>query len=164
MKPNLDTLKESMLEQLQAQGFAIFHGLCRHGESHPMAWWDTRRHPEFETFLAAARQVGASMIVFSHLEFFEAMVEDALDQLEDCELPAQERRTIEVRLREMQAYLGFTCALELSFDHAGRAYIFEVRAEWYTEFLHILEDIEALEPDDDDEDEEGSTGEYFSRN
>ena len=47
MKPNLDTLKESMLEQLQAQGFAVFHGLCRHGESHPMAWWDTRRQPEF---------------------------------------------------------------------------------------------------------------------
>jgi hypothetical protein len=164
MKPNLDTLKDSMLEQLQAQGFAVFHGLCRHGESHPMAWWDTRRQPEFQTVLAAARQAGATLIVFSHLEFFEAMVEDALDQLEDCELPAAERRTIELRLREMQGYLGFTCALELSFDHGGRAYVYEVRAEWYTEFLRILEDIDALEPDDDEDEEEDSTGEFFSRN
>jgi hypothetical protein len=163
MKPNLDTLKDSMLEQLQAQGFAVFHGLCRHGESHPMAWWDTHRQPEFQTFLAAARQAGATLIVFSHLEFFEAMVEDALDQLEDCDLPPSDRRAIELRLREMQGYLGFTCALELSFDHGGRAYVFEVRAEWYSEFLRILEDIDALEPDDD-EDEEDSTGEFFSRN
>ena len=164
MKPNLDTLKESILEQLQAQGFAVFHGLCRHGDANPVAWWDTRRHPEFETFLAAARKAGATLIVFSHLEFFEAMVEDALDHLEDCELPAAERRAIERRLREMQGYLGFTCALELTFDHAGRAYVFEVRAEWYTEFLHILEDIDALDPDDDDEDDEDPTGELFSRN
>ena len=128
-----------------------------------MASWDTRRHPEFQTFLAAARQAGATMIVFSHLEFFEAMVDDALDQLEDCELPPRSGARIERRLREMQGYLGFTCALELSFDHGGRTYVYEVQAEWYTEFLHILEDIDALEPDDD-EDEEDSTGGYFSRN
>jgi hypothetical protein len=164
MKPNLDTLKESMLEHLQAQGFGVFHGVCRHGDANPVAWWDTRRHPEFELFLAAARKAGATMIVFSHLEFFEAMVEDALDQLEDCELPAKEQRTIERRLREMQGYVGFTCALGLSFDHGGRAYVYEARAEWYTEFLHILEDIDALEPDDDDGDEQDSAGEFFSRN
>jgi hypothetical protein len=164
MKPNLDTLKESILEHLQTQGFAVFHGLGRHGDALPVAWWDTRRYPEFETFLAAARKAGATLIVFSHLEFFEAMVEDALDHLEDCELPAPERRTIERRLREMQGYMGFTCALELSFDHSGRAYVFELRAEWYTEFLHILEDIDALDPDDDDEDDVDPTGELFSRN
>jgi hypothetical protein len=163
MKPNLDTLKEGMLEHLQAQGFAVFHGLCRHGDANPVAWWDTRRHPEFQTFLAAARQAGATLIVFTNLEFFEGMVEDALDQLEDCELPPPERRTIERRLREMQGYVGFTCALDLSFDHAGRAYVYEVRAEWYSEFLQILEDIDGLEPEDD-LDEEDPSGEFFSRN
>ena len=163
MKPNLDTLKDSMLEQLQAQGFAVFHGLSRHGDGNPVAWWDTRRHPEFETFLAAARKAGVALIVFSHLEFFEGMVEDALDQVEDCELPPQEQRKIERRLREMQGYVGFTCALGLSFDHAGRAYIYEARAEWYKEFLQILEDIDGFAADDD-EDDDDSTGELFSRN
>jgi hypothetical protein len=66
----------------------------------------------------------------------------------------------------MQGYVGFTCALGLSIDHAGRAYIYEARAEWYTEFLQILEDIDGFAPDDDEDDEDDvdSTGEFFSRN
>jgi hypothetical protein len=164
MRMNLDVLKSDILEQLATQDFIIFHGYCRSGDSHPVAFWDTMRTPDFRPFLATARQAGARMIVFHHIEFVPAMAEDAMDRLEDCEMPAEERRGFERRLREMHAYQGFTCALELSYDSQGRTYVFELQAEWYSEFLHILDEIDSYLPEGDEEGEEGSMGGYFSRN
>jgi hypothetical protein len=164
MKLNLDVLKDEILEQLAAEGFAVFHGYCRHGESRPVAYWDTARAPDFRPFLATARQAGARTVVFRQVEFVAEMVEDAIDSLEDCELPSEERRGLERRLREMQAYQGFTCALELSYDSEGRTYVWELRAEWYSEFLRILDEIDSYLPEDDERGEEDSMGGYFSRN
>ena len=64
----------------------------------------------------------------------------------------------------MRAYDGFTCAIELSFDFEGRAYIFDLRTEWYEEFNDMLDDIEAAIPDEDEDDDEGPIGGYFSKN
>ena len=164
MKPNLDDLKADILEQLRSEGFVVFHGHCRNGQSRPVAYWDTARTPEFRAFLATARQAGAKLIVFNQVQFYEGMVEDALEQLEECELPVEERRGYERHLREMSDYQGFTCALELSFDSESRTFVYEVKADWYTDFLRILDDIDGYSPEDETEGEEGSMGGYFSRN
>jgi len=37
----------------------------------------------------------------------------------------------------LRAYEGFTCALELSFDLQARVYLFNLRAEWYEEYLDL---------------------------
>ena len=42
-----------------------------------------------------------------------------------------ERRMTERRLKELRAYDGFTCAIELSFDMGQRAYIFELRTDFW---------------------------------
>ena len=164
MKLNLDSIKDEILEQLSGQGFAVFYGYCRSGESRPLAFWDTVRTPDFRPFLATARQAGVSLVVFHYIEFVPPMVEDAMDRLEDCEMSADERRGFERRLRDMQAYQGFTCALELSYDSGGRTYVFELRADWYTDFLHVLDEIDDSLPEDEDPGEEESMGGYFSRN
>jgi hypothetical protein len=164
MKLNLDAMKADILEQLQAEGFVIFHGYCRNGQSRPVAYWDTTRTPEFQAFLATARQAGAKMMVFNQVQFFEGMVDDALDQLEQCELPVEERRGYERRLREMSAYQGFTCALELSFDSEARTFVYDLQADWYAEFMHILDDIDGFESEGEEEGEDGPVGGYFSRN
>ena len=129
-----------------------------------MAYWDTARVPEFQSFLAAARQAGAKMVVFNQVQFFEGMVEDALEQLEECELPVEERRGYERRLREMSAFRGFTCALELSFDSEARTFVYEVQADWYADFLRIVDDLDSYSHEGEEEGEEGSMGGYFSRN
>jgi len=164
MKPNLDALKEDILEHLEEQGFVVFKGFCRNAESRPAAYWDTGRHPEFAEFLATGRQAGVKMVVFNHLEFASGMAEDALDRLEDCEMSPEERRGYERRLREILAYHGFTCSLELSYDFEGRTYVYEVQADWYTDFLHILDDIDGFLPEGEDDQGDEPMGGYYSRN
>jgi hypothetical protein len=164
MKLNLDALKDQILEYLQTQGFAVFQGSLRRADCRPAAYWDTRAHPEFQSFLEVARQAGCKIVVFSRVEFAQGMLEDAADQLEDCEMPAEERRGVERRLRDLGGYQGFTCALELAFDCEGREYIYELQAEWYAEFLYLLDEIHSYVPEEEDEGEGDSMGSFFSRN
>ena len=128
MRANLDALKDDILKQLAAQGFIVFPGYSRNPEPRPLAFWDTRTSTDFEPFLATARQVGTKLIVFNHLQFMPGMAEDAAEGLEDCEMPPEERRGYERRLRDMLAYHGFTCVLEISYDFEGRTFVFELQA------------------------------------
>lgn len=165
MTLNLDTLKDEILAYLQAQGFVVFHGLARSGEGHPAVYWDTHAYPDYRMFLEAARQAGARLIVFGARTFSSDMVEEALARLEDCDLAREERRAFERRLRELRAYEGFTCELELSFDQQGRSYLFNLEADWYADYLDLLDEIEAALPEEEEEEEdEDSMGGYFSRN
>jgi hypothetical protein len=164
MKLDLDALKDNILEYLETEGFVVFHGFCHSDGSRPMAYWDTSRSPDFQAFLATARQAGVKLVAFNHVEFSTAMVDDAMDRLEAYELPIEERRGFERRLREMHAYQGFTCALELSFDSDGRTYLYELRADWHADFLHILDEIESYAPEGEEGGQEDSMGDYFSRN
>jgi len=161
---NLDAIRKDILEHLEEQAFVVFEGFCRNGESRPVAYWNTGRRPEFQPFLATARQAGVKMVVFNHLEFVSGMAEDALDRLESCEIPSEERRGLERKLREILPYHGFTCTLELSYDFEGRTYVYEVQADWYSDFLHILDQIDVYAPEGEDDEEDESMGGYFSRN
>jgi len=62
----------------------------------------------------------------------------------------------------MRAYEGFTCQIELSFDHAQRTYVFEVRTDWFDELNDMVERIE-YSYQDDEEDESPLSG-YYSKN
>ncbi len=164
MRPNLDELKDDIQKELGAQGFVVFRGYAHHGDSRPTAYWDAAGDGDFRPFLATARQAGVKLVVFHKLEFVSGMAEDALDQLQDCELPPEERRAYERKLREMLSYHGFTCRLELSYDCEGRTYVFDLQADWYRDFLNILDELDALGPEDEGNQEEDSMGGYFSRN
>lgn len=163
MSQNLDELKTEILERLEADGFVVFHGYSRLGEADSFVAWDIDRQPDYRPFLDAARRAGVKLIVYHYREFRQAHLQDATERLEDADLAADERRAMERRLREMRSYEGFTCAIELSFEFEGRVYLFNLRAEWYEEYLDLLEDIDASIPDGD-EDEDDSMGGYYSRN
>lgn len=163
MSLNLDDLKAEVLQYLGAQGFVVFHGYSRLSDTDSFVAWDIDQQPDFHKFLDAAKQAGVKLIVYHHREFTRAHVDDATERLEGCDISAEEQRNMERRLREMRAYEGFTCALELSFDLEARVYLFNLRAEWYEEFLDLLEEIDAAAPDDEDDDDD-SMGGYYSRN
>jgi hypothetical protein len=163
MRQNLDVLKTEIREFLETHNFVVFHGHSRALDSLPIVFWDTHSHPEYKDFLKAAEAVGAKLVVLHTREFSSDFVDNALDRLEDSELVVDDRRTVERRMREMRAYDGFTCVLELSFDFGGRAYLFDLRTEWYDEFSDLLDDIDAALPDEEEEDE-GPIGGYFSKN
>lgn len=163
MKQNLDVLKTEIQEYLDRQNFVTYYGLSRSLNGLPIVMWDTDGHPEFKDFLKAAEALGVRLIVINTREFSALFVDNALEEMDEVDLAPDEHRTIERRLREMRAYDGFTCAVELSFDYAQRAYIFELRTEWYDEFTDLVDEIDMAVPDDEDEDE-GSIGGYFSKN
>lgn len=164
MKQNLDTLKVEILEHLESQGFAVFHGLPRLTENLPAVYWDVNRFPDFRMFLATAHHAGVRLITFHHREFSSDAVEDALDSLEESDLAPEDRAGLERRLQDLHAYNGFTCVIELSFDHQGRAYVYDLHTDWYFHFLDTVDEIESSIPEEEEERDEDAMGGYFSRN
>ena len=163
MSLNLDELKTEALAFLEKQEFVVFHGYSRLAETDSFVAWDTERQPEYRKFLDTAKKAGVKLVVYHYRDFTATHVDEAAERLEDCEVSVDEQRTFERRLRELRAYIGFTCAVELSFDFAGRVYLFNLRAEWYEDYLDLLEELDASLPGGD-EDEDDSMGGYFSRN
>lgn len=164
LKQNLDTLKTEIREHLEGRKLAIFHGYSRAMDSMPMVFWDTHRYPEYKQFLDTAEVAGVKMVVLHAREFSALLVDNALEQLEEGDFAPEDRRTIERRLRDLRAYDGFTCAIELSFDQSGRVYMFELRTEWYDEFSDLLDEIDSSLPEPEEDDDEGAMGGYFSKN
>ena len=163
MSLNLDELKTEVLEYMGAEGFVVFHGYSRLADADSFVAWDTDRLPEYRSFLSAAKKAGVKMIVYHFREFSPTHLEDAEERLEDAEFTVEERRNIDRRLRELHNYEGFTCALELSFDYEGRVYLFNLRSEWYDDYLDLVEELDAALPEGEDDDDD-SMGGYYSRN
>ena len=164
MKLNLDVLKTEILEHLESRKLAVFHGYSRAMDNLPIVFWDTDRYPDYKQFLDTAEQAGAKMFVLHSRDFSALLVDNALEQLDDTDFMPEDRRAIERRLRDLRAYDGFTCAIEISFDQNARVYMFELRTEWYEEFSDLLDEIDAAVPDADENEDEGPIGGYFSKN
>ena len=164
MDLNLDTLKHEILEYLERSGFAVFQSRAGGLQGLPMVAWNCDRYPDYQMFLETAKKVGCKMILFASRDFDENEVDEALEQLEDCELEPDEHLEYERRLRGTRGYDGVTCALELAFDHHARMYIYELRPDWYEEFLGICEEIATHLPESDEGEEDGSFGDLYSQN
>jgi hypothetical protein len=160
---SLDILKREILDYLDKEGFAIFRGNVRNIEDAPCVYWDTEAHPDHPSFLRTAAQAGVKLMVFSHRELESEEIDDAMEGLEDCDFTVEESRNLERRLRDLRVFEGRTCALRLTFDYHSRFYIYEVRAEWFDEFLEIAEEIESRLPDLEEE-EDDSLGRLYSDN
>lgn len=125
--------------------------------------WDTARRSDVREFLQTGRQAGAKLFVFNQQAFSLDQIDSALDQLEECDLTREEKRHFESRLRQLQAYEGFTSLLEVSFTIDSRVYLFEAHTDWYEAFTDILGELEAV-AEEEDVSEDGSLGGYFSNN
>lgn len=165
MDLNLDTLKREIIEYLENTDLVVFRSNPGGLEGLPMVVWDSENHPDYQMFIDVARQVGAKMVLFASREFEETELDEALDEIEDCELSRDERREFEGRLRDLRVFVGVTCSLELAFDYESRMYVYEVRPDWYEEFLNTCDEIAAHLPAEDGAGESDSDlGGYFSRN
>lgn len=160
---NLDTLKREMIEFLESSGFAVFRSRPGGLEGLPMVMWDCQRYPDYQMFLETARKAGCKMILFASRDFEEAEMEEALEQLDECDLPAEERVDLERRLRGVRGYEGITCSLELAFDHHARMYVYELRPDWYEDFLTVCDEITSHLPVEEEE-EDDSLGGFYSNN
>jgi hypothetical protein len=163
MRPNLDVLRPEIELYLEESGLAVFYGYSRMLESAPAVYWDCDQFPDYRLFVQSARAAGAKLMVFYQREFFSEQIDEVMEKLHACELPPQEARQFEERLNDLRSYEGSVCAIELSFDHEGRVYLFDLRTEWYDEFSEMQDEIQLLVPDADGDDD-SPIGGYFSRN
>ncbi len=164
MDLNLDTLKQEILEYLEHSEFAVFRSAPGALEGLPMVLWDAERYPDYQMFLDTARKTGAKMVSFAAREFDAPEIDDAIDELEECDLSREERRDLETRLRDLRIHEGVTCSIELAFDHHARMYVYEIRPDWYDEFLSIGDEIAVHLPTGQTEQEDDGSFGYFSNN
>lgn len=161
MVRDLETLRAEIQAYLDDSDIAVFHGYHRLADTMNHVLWDTEQHPEFKEFLGTARKAGAKLIVFHHQAFSLDQIDEALDRLEESDLLREEKRNYETRLRQLQAYEGFTCSIELSFSVGSQVYLFELHTEWYEALNDILAELEAAT---EGEENDGTLGGYFSNN
>src|ERR1700753_3208197 len=131
MALDLETLRTEIQTHLQESGIPVFYGYHAMADSAGQVLLDTEGHPDFREFLATARQAGVALVIFNHESFSLDQIDDALDQLEESDFTRDEKRNYETRLRQLQAYEGFTCSVQLSFSLDNRIYIFELHTDWY---------------------------------
>jgi hypothetical protein len=160
---NLDTLKSDIDAHLKANGFVVFYGSPRGFIERPVVDWDIDRYPDFKEFVSVAKQLGIKMMVFHYREFESAVIDRALEELQDSSYEYEDQRDVERRLRELRMYDGFTCALEMSFDYQAMTYVFELRTEWYTELNDMLDELDMF-PDEDEDDNDTPLSGYYSKN
>jgi len=164
MKPNLDVLKPEIELYLEEAGLAVFYGYSRQVESLPAVYWDCDEYPDYQLFVQSARAAGVKLIVFHQREFFSEQIDEAIEKLHSCELHSQDSRRFDQQLNDLRAHQGSICAIELSFDHQGRVFLFDLRTDWFDEFSEIMDEIQLLGGDSDDGDHDSPLGGYFSRN
>jgi hypothetical protein len=159
MQRNLEKLREEIQSYLESHGIAVFHGAPAAVDDECAVYWDSDARPDYREFLAAADAAGARMVALWAEEFDEETIDEALKRLSNSSIAGSERTAMERRLREMRRYDGVICRIEMSFDHAPRAYVFQLRADWFRELDDMLEQIEGEE----DLPEPPQAG-YFSKN
>ena len=168
MTYNLDTLKQELLDYIVAEGFAVFRSQCGALEGLPTIFWDTDSHPEYQPFLNVAKSVDARIIVFAHREFEAEEIDDAVEQLADCEFGREEQRSIERSLTDLRAFAGSTCSIEMAFEVHGRLYVYELVTEWFQTFIDLSELLMAASSTENTGDDEDGTdsafGGYYSKN
>ena len=163
MALDLETLRTAIEAYLDSSGLSVFHGYGSVVDTLNQVVWDTERRPEFREFVECARKSGAKIVTFYYRSFSLDQIDSALDQLEDSNLSREEKRNFETRLRQLQAYEGFTCSVELSFSVDGQVYSFEQHTDWYEALNDILAELDDATAEDEDEND-GTLGGYFSKN
>ena len=164
MALDLESLRTAIQAHLLESGIPVFYGYHRMLDTMAQVSWDTARRPDYQEFLATARAAGAKLVVFNYDAFSLSRIDEALEELEDCDFPREEKRNYELRLRQLEAYEGFTSSLQLSFALDNRVYLFELHTEWFEALADILGEIEAALEEREDEEEQGPLGRYFSNN
>ena len=106
------------------------------------------------------------MVTLFARELDDEMIEDTLGQLSELDIDRDEQRSMERRLKEMRAYTGFTCEIELSFDIDSRVYVFDLQTDWYSDLQDLIDQVdEMMDTEDDDEQNDIPLGGgYFPRN
>ncbi len=164
MDIDLGTLKSEIIDYLDHSDFAVFRSHPGGLDGMSVIMWDTDAWPDYRAFLDTAKKAGEKLMLFASRELEEEEVDEAREGIEGMELSREERREMDSRLSKARRHIGDTCTLELAFSHGSNQYVYELRPDWYDDFIDLSEEIEAVFPDDgSDAGNDGISG-YYSNN
>jgi hypothetical protein len=164
MPQEIDTLRDRIEQDLKSGGFIVFRGYPRIGPPESCSRWDAENYPDPADFLSTASRLGIRLISFCHRPFDKDMLDRAIQDAEDGELPQDMRRDIMRTLKKLRMYEGFTCSLEISFEHNTRPYIYTVFTSWYEQFLQAMNEVDEWNEAGFDDIEEDMPGGFLSQN
>ncbi|MBX9601194.1 MAG: hypothetical protein K2X35_09320 [Bryobacteraceae bacterium] len=163
MTQNFDRLRDEILEYLEGTNLGVFLGIPPNLDGTGVVAWNVEVDPDYRRFLKAAEKAGARIVVFHATELTPETVDETAEELEALTIERDERRELESKLKDARKHVGSTGAIELSFTVDSRVYVFEIRTDWFSDFLDIEEALEMYFPSLNGE-EDDSMGGYFSRN
>ena len=163
---NLTPLYTEIVEHLASRGLVVFHSDLRGIESPSAIYWEVEKHPDFREFVEVAVAAGAQVITLFSRTFDAAHIESASEEMEELGVDPKHRLNFEAQLRDLRKYDGMVGHIELTFNHAQRDYIFDLRTPWYDDYTDLLEELHMESDDEDDEEENDDSFRpgYFSRN
>ena len=167
MDLNLDTLKQTISQDLERSEFAIFRHDSGAFNASLVITWDSETFHDYKMFLEAERKLGVKMIMFATREFDESELAEAEDDLVSSELSRDDRREYATSLKALKEHVGSTCSIELAFQFETHFYVYEARPDWYEEFVNISDEVIALGAEldeEDDESEDDNMGGFYSKN
>ncbi len=164
MDIDLGTLKSEILDYLDGSDFAVFRSHAGGLDGMSVIMWDTDAWPDYRAFLDTAKKTGEKLVLFASRELDEEEVDEARETLDGMDLTREERREMEGRLATARRHIGDTCSLELAFGHGANQYVYELRPDWYDDFIDLCEEIDAVFPEDGGDAGNDGLGGYYSNN
>jgi hypothetical protein len=160
---DLGTLKSEILDYLESSDFAVFRSHPGGLDGMSVIMWDTDAWPDYRAFLDTAKKTGEKLILFASRALTEEEIEEARDEIDSMDLEREERRDMERRLAAAKRHIGDTCSLELAFAHGGNQYVYELRPDWFDDFIDLCEEIDsAFATDEGDDAGNDGLGGYYS--
>ena len=162
----LDQVKTEIEAYLRENNFVVFYGYSRAYDESAIVSWDSVQRPDYMDFIKVAEAVGVRFVVLHVDVFGDEAIEDLENGLEGLELPAGERRQLEKRIKDLEAYTGMVSALELSFNFDNQVYMMTLEATWHDEYEELYEELmlNGTEMDIDTGGGDPTMGGFFSKN
>ena len=157
MQPeNLISVKDDMVAFIEGHGMRRFPGFV--GEDVSTIQWEDETNPDsWKDFVEMAKAASAAFLTMSEATLEKEDLELLIEGLHEADFATGETPELD-EVQYLVNYVGKLGYLQLSFAYQGVVYLHETSTQWYEQYQHLLESVEAFgdillggEGDDDEE-------------
>jgi hypothetical protein len=135
---DLSRLHDEIVTGVTRQGLLVFPGYI--SDELPAVWWQGGSE-DWQEFLRIGKAEGARTVCVSRTVLEEEDLQEVAEWVEERTGPGSTNGD-RARLKEFERYLGYTGEIRLGWVRDGVAYLFQVRTDWYEDFLELMAEAE----------------------
>ena len=135
---DLARLYDEVVTGVTRQGLLVFPGYI--SDDLPAVWWQGGSE-DWQEFLRIGKAEGARTIYISRTVLEEEDLQEVAGWIEERAGPGSTNGD-RARLKEFERYVGNTGEVRLGWIRDGVAFLFQVRTDWYEEFLELMAEAE----------------------